>query len=88
MGLAEARSARDIAKRLLAQGQDPGEAKKTARRSASREAANTFSLIADELLAKMERDGRASNNVGKDTLAARVRQALHRRASDFSDHGA
>lgn len=65
IGLAEARAARDDAKRLLALGKDPGEAKKMAQRTALREATNTFSMVADELLAKMERDGRARATLAK-----------------------
>lgn len=63
--LADARSRRDDAKRLLASGIDPSEharAEKMARRDAS---ATTFRSVADEFLAKSEREGKADATLTK-----------------------
>lgn len=65
VGLADARKARDAAKSALAAGVDPAakaKAEKAARQTA---AANTFSLIADELLEKLRRENRSEATVGK-----------------------
>ena len=48
VSLLDAREARDKAKKLLANGQDPGLVKQTNKQSAKLEAANTFELIARE----------------------------------------
>ncbi len=55
--LAEARSARDEARRLLAHDIDPNAAKRQARIEASMRAENSFAKVAEELLAKREREG-------------------------------
>ena len=52
---AEARNMREEAKRVLAEGGDPGEAKKQAKRKARLEAANTFEAVAREWHAKQGR---------------------------------
>ena len=64
LGLADARQKRDEAKRLLADGVDPSEAKRAARIEAEA-AAVTFRSIADEYLAKLEREGRAEVTLNK-----------------------
>lgn len=46
VGLADARTARNEAKKLLAQGIDPSGAKKERRRDAIRNAENTFKAVA------------------------------------------
>jgi hypothetical protein len=61
IGLKEARIARDEAKRLLASGLDPSEAKKQAKVEKVNSAANTFEVIAAELLEKKRREGKADN---------------------------
>src|SRR5262249_46045943 len=65
VSLADARSGRDRAKRLLAQGIDPSLQRKAERRPARAAAANTFRVIADELVAKHEREGRAGVTLNK-----------------------
>ena len=50
--LAEARERRAEAKKLLAKGTDPGEAKKEAKRTATLKAANTFEAVAREWFEK------------------------------------
>lgn len=63
--LAKAREARDAARILLAEGVDPSSHKRDARREAALVAANTFSVLADEYLDKMRREGKAKTTVGK-----------------------
>ncbi|KIA80841.1 hypothetical protein QR66_08165 [Chromobacterium piscinae] len=53
VSLKDARVKRDDARRLLADGQDPGEQKKKVERERLIEAASTFKAIADEWLKKM-----------------------------------
>jgi integrase len=64
-GLKEAREAREAAKRLLAEGQDPGQTKKQAKAAQIVSSANTFAAIAEELLAKKRREGKAETTLGK-----------------------
>jgi integrase len=64
-GLKEAREARDRAKRLLAQGQDPNQAKKQTKAAQIVASGNTFAAIAEELLAKKRREGKAETTLGK-----------------------
>lgn len=55
--LAEARAARDTAKKQLAHAVDPSAAKRQARIAASINASNSFSAVAEELIAKREGEG-------------------------------
>jgi len=55
--LAEARAARDVARRQLAHAIDPNVAKRQARIEASMRAENSFSSVAEELIAKREKEG-------------------------------
>ena len=55
--LADARAKRDEARRILARGVDPAEQAKLDKIAASVAAANTFTAIADEWIAKAEREG-------------------------------
>ncbi len=64
-GLREARDARDEAKRLLADGQDPSLAKKLARAANAALSANTFDAISRELLDKKRREAKADRTLGK-----------------------
>jgi hypothetical protein len=64
-GLKEAREARDGAKRLLAEGQDPNQAKRQIKAAQIVASANTFAGIAKELLAKKRREGKAETTLGK-----------------------
>lgn len=58
-GLAEARAQRDSARKLIARGEDPAERIKLDRIAATVAAANSFQAVADEWLAKMERENRS-----------------------------
>jgi len=64
-GLREAREARDDAKRLLADGQDPAFVKKVAKAAKATASANTFEAVAGELLDKKRREGKAENTIEK-----------------------
>lgn len=55
--LAEARAARDAARRQLAHSVDPNVAKRQARIEASMRAGNSFASVAEELIAKREQEG-------------------------------
>jgi integrase len=65
VSLADARAGRDQAKKLLAQGIDPSVQRKVARQAAIVSAANTFQLVAEELIAKHKREGRAEVTLNK-----------------------
>jgi integrase len=64
-GLREARDAREEAKRLLADGQDPAFVKKVAKAAKATASANTFEAIASELLDKKRREGKAEKTIEK-----------------------
>jgi hypothetical protein len=64
-GLKEAREAREAAKRLLAEGQDPNQAKKQSKAAQIVASANTFAAIAAELFAKKRREGKAETTLSK-----------------------
>ncbi len=57
VGLKEARERRDAARKLIASGANPAFEKKRAAVAASVSAANTFGMIAEEFIAKREREG-------------------------------
>lgn len=63
--LIAAREARDAAKALLVSGTDPAQQKKLAKLAKTNNEANTFALVAAELLAKKRREGKASATIGK-----------------------
>lgn len=63
--LAEARRARDDAKEELEQRVDPSETRKLAKLGVIRAAADTFELVANEWLSKIEREGRAEPTLKK-----------------------
>jgi integrase len=63
--LAEARTARDAARRQLAHCVDPNAAKRQAKIEASIRAGNTFAGVAGELIEKKGREGRASTTLEK-----------------------
>jgi integrase len=65
ISLAKARDEREAAKVLLASGIDPGQQKKLDVLASSASQANTFGIIAAELLAKKRKEGKASNTIGK-----------------------
>jgi integrase len=64
-GLADAREQRDAARKVLARGEDPGEKIKLARIAASVAASNSFEAVADEWLAKVEKEGRSAVTMKK-----------------------
>jgi integrase len=63
--LASARQMRDEAKALLASGIDPMEQKKVNRQATQEAKANTFEIIAQELLEKKRKEGKASSTLEK-----------------------
>jgi integrase len=65
IGLADARRARDAAKDLLEKGTDPAAKRKTDKLVAKFGAGNSFRFVADEYVAKMERERRAEVTVAK-----------------------
>jgi integrase len=65
VGLKEARAGRDQARKLIASGKNPAFEKKRAAVAASVGAANTFSAIAEELIAKRVREGLKEVTTGK-----------------------
>lgn len=65
--LAEARTARDAARRQLAHAVDPNVAKRQARIEASMRASNSFASVAEELIAKREKEGVSPRTLEKYT---------------------
>lgn len=65
VGLKEARERRDEARALLAAGTDPGQKKKDDRQVQALQAANTFQAVAEEFIAKREREGLAAVTLAK-----------------------
>lgn len=63
--LADARIKRADAKRMLENGTDPSRAKQEAKIRSTENAANTFEIIAAELLSKKRAEGKASATIGK-----------------------
>jgi integrase len=59
LGLKDARAKRDVARQLLAIGTDPGAQKRADRLNKVLATANTFQAIAEEFIAKREREGLA-----------------------------
>jgi integrase len=65
IGLKEARAARYDAKKLLANGTNPSDARKQAKIEMANSAANTFEAIAIELLEKKRKEGMAPRTLAK-----------------------
>ncbi|WP_425418179.1 tyrosine-type recombinase/integrase [Oricola indica] len=63
--LAEAREKRDNAKRLLAEKIDPSQQAKLEKLKRQVSSANSFNAVADELIAKAEREGKAESTLIK-----------------------
>lgn len=63
--LANARAARDDARRVLALGSDPSQVKRQRRAAKAEAAANTFNILADEYVTKKGRDGRDPKTLEK-----------------------
>ncbi len=65
VSLAEAREKREAAKKLLAENRDPAIQRRIQRLTAGFAAGTTFKEIAEEWLAKLEREGRADSTMSK-----------------------
>lgn len=65
VSLAAARKRREEAKALLAAGTDPGTAAKAEKAAKLAVTENTFRTIADELLAKNQKEGKAETTLNK-----------------------
>lgn len=65
VSLAEARDARDAARKLLASGIDPSQQRKLDKIAATTAAANTFESVAEEYIANQEKQGRAEATLSK-----------------------
>ncbi|WP_027231366.1 integrase arm-type DNA-binding domain-containing protein [Phyllobacterium sp. UNC302MFCol5.2] len=65
VSLADARAKRDEARGVLAKGIDPSRKQKDDRLQAEADKVKTFGLIADEWLAKIEKEGRAEATMSK-----------------------
>jgi integrase len=65
VGLRDARDAREGARRTLARGEDPSQAKKAAKVAQAEAGANSFAAIADELLEKKRRDRKVAATLRK-----------------------
>jgi integrase len=65
VSLSQARSGRDEAKKLLASGIDPSVQRKTDRQLEKAAAGNSFRAVAEEVVAKLEREGRAHVTITK-----------------------
>jgi integrase len=65
VSLSQARSGREEAKKLLASGIDPSVQRKTERQLEKAAAGNSFRAVAEEVVAKLEREGRAHVTIAK-----------------------
>jgi integrase len=65
VGLKDAREACQAARKILAQGQDPSRVKKAAKDAQNEISANSFAAVAEDLLEKKRRDGRAAATLRK-----------------------
>ena len=63
VSLQEARERRDAAKRLLAKGIDPSAQRRLHKKAIG--VGNTFKAVAEEVMAKLEREGRADATLNK-----------------------
>eukprot|EP01037_Dinobryon_pediforme_P018670 gene18670-18969_t len=65
VSLKQARELRDLARKTLAEGKDPGAEKKRAAVAAAISAGNTFKVVAEEFIAKRGREGMALATLAK-----------------------
>lgn len=79
VGLKEARERRDAARALLAQGKDPSAEKKRDKVAAAISAGNTFKLVAEEHIAKRQREGAATATIAKAHWHLSRLEKLHNR---------
>jgi len=70
--LAEARKKRDFAKTLLKDGKDPAIERRARRIVKQVSADNTFKAIADELIARKEKEGKSEQTIGKVSWLVRI----------------
>jgi integrase len=65
VSLSQARRSREEARKLLASGIDPSVRRKTERRLEKTAAGNSFRTVAEEVISKLEREGRAHVTISK-----------------------
>lgn len=65
IGLKEARERRDAARKVIAEGKDPSTEKKREKIAAAISTGNTFKVVAEEFIAKRQREGMADATVAK-----------------------
>lgn len=65
VGLKEARERRDAARKVIAEGKDPSTEKKRDKIAAAISAGSTFKVVAEEFIAKRQREGMADATVAK-----------------------
>lgn len=70
VGLKEARERRDAARKVIAEGKDPSTEKKRDKIAAAISAGNTFKVVAEEFIAKRQREGMADATVAKCRLSS------------------
>ncbi|WP_235523500.1 Arm DNA-binding domain-containing protein [Sphingobium sp. Leaf26] len=87
IGLADAREQRDVARKVLAKGNDPAEKIRLDRIAATVAASNSFKAVADEWLVRVEREGRSSVTMKK-PLAAGLYQCVAWQAACHRHHRA
>jgi integrase len=88
IGLKDARARRDEARKVAQAGSDPALAKREARIAKRIAAGNTFAVVAEEYIAKLEAEGRADVTIGKTRwLLGKLAPALGSRpVSEISPH--
>jgi integrase len=79
VSLKTARAGRDAARRLLAEGVDPSAERKREAVAAAINAGNTFFVVAEEMISKREREGRATATIAKDRWHLSRLSKLHNR---------
>ena len=88
IGLKDARAKRDAARKAAQSGSDPAIAKREARIANRIAAGNTFAVVAEEYIAKLEAEGRADVTIGKTRwLLGKLAPALGSRpVSEITPH--
>jgi len=84
--LAAAREQRDAAKRSLASGIDPSAKRKQEKLQVKIGAGNTFRIVADEWVAKQEREGSGGSYAEQNTMAFRLCVFRYWRPPDCRNH--